>query len=76
MTMWLSSGCDGATNPTHDGRQAFTVRDNDVAAIESGYHPVVGATGHSLYDLWVTAVRGRQMISAFDPQQAWVQTGR
>jgi 5-deoxy-glucuronate isomerase len=59
-----------------DGQQAFTVRDNDVAAIRSGYHPVVGAPGYSLYYLWVMAGRGRQMIPAFDPQHAWVQTGR
>jgi 5-deoxy-glucuronate isomerase len=59
-----------------DGQQAFTVRDNDVAAIKSGYHPVVGAPGYSLYYLWVMAGRGRQMIPALDPQHAWVQTGQ
>lgn len=59
-----------------DRQQAFTVRDNDVAAIKSGYHPVVGAPGYSLYYLWVMAGRGRQMIPALDPQHAWVQTGR
>ncbi|HEX7106803.1 MAG TPA: 5-deoxy-glucuronate isomerase [Acidothermaceae bacterium] len=55
---------------------AFTVRDNDAAAIKSGYHPVVGAPGYSLYYLWVMAGRGRQMIPAFDPRHAWVQAGR
>jgi 5-deoxy-glucuronate isomerase len=59
-----------------DGQQVFTVRDNDVAAIKSGYHPVVGAPGYSLYYLWVMAGQGRQMIPALDPQHAWVQTGR
>lgn len=55
--------------------QTFTVRDNDVAAIRSGYHPVVGAPGYSLYYLWVMAGRGRDMIPALDPQHAWVQQG-
>jgi len=55
--------------------QTFTVRDNDVAAIKSGYHPVVGAPGYSLYYLWVMAGRGRDMIPALDPQHAWVQQG-
>jgi 5-deoxy-glucuronate isomerase len=59
-----------------NGQKAFPVRDNDVAAIKSGYHPVVGAPGYSLYYLWVMAGRGRQMIPALDPQHAWVQTGR
>lgn len=62
----------------YDGERedAFVVRDNDVAAIKSGYHPVVGAPGYSLYYLWVMAGKGRQMIPALDPQHAWVQTGR
>lgn len=62
----------------YDGerKDAFMVRDNDVAAIKSGYHPVVGAPGYSLYYLWVMAGNGRQMIPALDPQHAWVQTAR
>jgi 5-deoxy-glucuronate isomerase len=59
-----------------DGERSFVVHDNDVAAIKSGYHPVVGAPGYSLYYLWVMAGTGRQMIPALDPQHAWVQTGR
>ncbi len=59
-----------------DRSDAFMVRDNDVAAIKSGYHPVVGAPGYSLYYLWVMAGNGRQMIPALDPRHAWVQTGR
>lgn len=58
-----------------DREDAFMVRDNDVAAIKSGYHPVVGAPGYSLYYLWVMAGNGRQMIPALDPQHAWVQGG-
>lgn len=56
-----------------DGEQLCTVRDGDVAAIPSGYHPVVAAPGYSLYYLWVMAGQGRQMAPFFDPQHAWVQ---
>ena len=59
-----------------DHEDAFMVHDNDVAAIKSGYHPVVGAPGYSLYYLWVMAGNGRQMIPALDPRHAWVQVGR
>lgn len=56
-------------------QEAFTVRDNDVAVIRSGYHPVVAAPGYALYYLWVMAGDGRQMIPYFDPAHAWVQGG-
>lgn len=56
--------------------EAFTVRDNDAAAIRAGYHPVVAAPGYSLYYLWVMAGEGREMIPHFDPRHAWVQQGR
>lgn len=56
--------------------EAFTVRDNDAAAIRSGYHPVAAAPGYSLYYLWVMAGDGRQMIPHFDPRHSWVQQGR
>jgi 5-deoxy-glucuronate isomerase len=58
------------------GEKAFVVRDGDIAAIRSGYHPVVAAPGYSLYYLWVMAGRGRQMRPALDPAHAWVQLGR
>jgi 5-deoxy-glucuronate isomerase len=58
------------------GEECFTVRDGDVAAIPSGYHPVVAAPGYSLYYLWVMAGEGRQMIPRLDPAHAWVQEGR
>jgi 5-deoxy-glucuronate isomerase len=53
--------------------EAFIVRDNGVALIETGYHPVVAAPGYSLYYLWVMAGDGRQMIPHFDQAHAWVQ---
>jgi 5-deoxy-glucuronate isomerase len=53
--------------------EAVVVRDDDVAVIRSGYHPVVGAPGYSLYYLWIMAGDGRQMIPHFDPAHAWVQ---
>jgi len=55
------------------GTEAFTVRDGDVAAIRSGYHPVVAAPGYALYYLWVMAGEGRQMLPFLDPAHAWVQ---
>jgi 5-deoxy-glucuronate isomerase len=63
---------DGKGDPTDE---VFVVRDGDVAIIKSGYHPVVGAPGYSLYYLWVMAGRGRQMMPALDPRHAWVQEG-
>ena len=60
-----------------DGQEeAFLVRDDDIAAIRAGFHPVVAASGYSLYYLWVMAGEGRVMIPYLDPAHAWVQTGR
>jgi 5-deoxy-glucuronate isomerase len=53
--------------------EAFIVKDDDVAVIRSGYHPVVGAPGYSLYYLWIMAGDGREMIPHVDPAHAWVQ---
>jgi 5-deoxy-glucuronate isomerase len=61
---------DGKSDPADE---VFVVRDGDVAIIKSGYHPVVGAPGYSLYYLWVMAGHGRQMMPALDPRHAWVQ---
>jgi 5-deoxy-glucuronate isomerase len=55
--------------------EAFVVRDDDIAAIRGGYHPVVAASGYSLYYLWVLAGDGRQMIPHLDPAHAWIQQG-
>jgi 5-deoxy-glucuronate isomerase len=53
--------------------RARIVRDGDVVAIPSGYHPVVAAPGYSLYYLWVMAGEGRALAPYFDPRHAWVQ---
>ncbi len=59
-----------------ESSDVFTVRDNDVAVIRSGYHPVVAAPGYSLYYLWVMGGQGRQMIPYLDPAHAWVAEPR
>jgi 5-deoxy-glucuronate isomerase len=53
--------------------RAQIVRDGDVVAIPSGYHPVVTAPGYSLYYLWVMAGEGRDLAPFFDPRHAWIQ---
>lgn len=53
-------------------RSATVVVDGDVAAIPSGYHPVVAAPGYRLYYLWVMAGVGRAMHPHLDPRHAWV----
>jgi 5-deoxy-glucuronate isomerase len=53
--------------------ESFMVRDDDIAVIRRGYHPVVAASGYSLYYLWVMAGEGRVMIPHMDPAHAWVQ---
>ena len=62
-----------------DGERAedtFVVRDDDIAVIRSGFHPVVAASGYELYYLWVMAGEGRVMMPYLDPAHAWVQAGR
>jgi 5-deoxy-glucuronate isomerase len=56
--------------------EAFVVRNDDIAAIRGGFHPVVAASGYALYYLWVMAGEGREPMPFFDPAHAWVQTGR
>ncbi|MGZ4246217.1 MAG: 5-deoxy-glucuronate isomerase [Solirubrobacteraceae bacterium] len=55
--------------------ESFLVRDDDVAVIRSGFHPVAAASGYSLYYLWVMAGEGREMMPYLDPAHAWVQNG-
>ncbi|HET9102632.1 MAG TPA: 5-deoxy-glucuronate isomerase [Solirubrobacteraceae bacterium] len=55
--------------------ESFLVGDDDIAAIRSGFHPVVAASGYTLYYLWVLAGRGREMMPYMDPRHAWVQEG-
>jgi 5-deoxy-glucuronate isomerase len=56
--------------------ETFMVRDNDIAVIRSGFHPVVAASGYELYYLWVMAGEGRVMMPYLDPAHAWVMNGR
>ena len=48
------------------------VRDGDVAAITSGFHPLVAAPGHDLYYLWILAGEQRAMRVFIDPRYRWV----
>ena len=54
-------------------QEAFIVREEDVAVIRTGYHPVVAAPGYSLYYLWVMAGDARLMIPYLDPAHSWIQ---
>jgi 5-deoxy-glucuronate isomerase len=56
--------------------EAFLVRDDDIAVIRTGFHPVVAASGYELYYLWVMAGEGRVMLPYLDPAHAWVMNGR
>ncbi|MBV9817186.1 MAG: 5-deoxy-glucuronate isomerase [Solirubrobacterales bacterium] len=56
-----------------DHEEAFVVHDDDVAAIRAGFHPVVAASGYSLYYLWAMAGEGREMMPYMDPAHVWVQ---
>ena len=53
--------------------RAQIVRDGNVVAIPSGYHPVVAAPGYALYYLWVLAGEGRELVPFFDSRHAWIQ---
>jgi 5-deoxy-glucuronate isomerase len=53
--------------------EAFLVRDDDIAVIRAGFHPVVAASGYALYYLWAMAGEGRVMVPFLDPAHAWVQ---
>jgi 5-deoxy-glucuronate isomerase len=56
--------------------EAFMVRDDDIAVIRRGFHPVVAASGYQLYYLWVMAGDGRVMKPYLDPTHAWVMNRR
>lgn len=56
--------------------ETFMVRDDDIAVIRTGFHPVVAASGYELYYLWVMAGEGRVMMPFLDPAHAWVMKGR
>ncbi len=61
---------------TRDGRrdEALVVRDNEVALIPDGYHPVVAAHGYDCYYLNVLAGSARSMAASDDPDYAWVRS--
>jgi 5-deoxy-glucuronate isomerase len=56
--------------------EAFLVRNDDIAVIRRGFHPVAAPSGYTLYYLWVMAGDGRVMKPYLDPAHAWVQNGR
>jgi 5-deoxy-glucuronate isomerase len=56
--------------------EAFLVRNDDIAVIRRGFHPVAAPSGYTLYYLWVMAGEGRVMKPYLDPAHAWVQSGR
>lgn len=58
-----------------NAEEAFMVRDDDIAVIRKGFHPVVAASGYELYYLWVMAGEGRVMMPYLDPAHAWVMNG-
>ncbi len=51
----------------------FVVRDNSLAKLPLGFHPVVGAPGYSLYYLWILAGEPRNYILHDDPDHKWVK---
>jgi 5-deoxy-glucuronate isomerase len=55
--------------------QSWVVENNDLVVITKGYHPVVAASGHKLYYLWVLAGEKRILIPYDDPQYAWIKEG-
>ena len=60
---------------TSDGEidEAYTLKNNDVAAIPKGYHPVAVAGGYSIYYLWILSGKKRQLAPNDDPKHAWVK---
>jgi len=54
-------------------RQAYIIKDGDVAAIPEGYHPVAAVPGFQVYYLWVMAGSyGRKLIPNDDPNLKWI----
>ncbi len=50
----------------------FTVRDNSISMMPSGYHTVVSAPGYTTYYLWFLAGNQRVQATVDDPQVGWV----
>lgn len=54
-------------------REAYIIKDGDLAAIPVGYHPVVAAPGFQVYYLWVMAgPHGRKSGPNVDPKLQWI----
>lgn len=67
-------GFQSVYKPDGSLNEAYRVQDHDTVAIAEGYHPLVGAPGYSMYYLWTMAGdQGRGLISAMDPDHAWVK---
>ena len=52
---------------------AYVIRDNTVAKLPFGYHPVAAAPGYALYYLWVLAGEPRNYVLHDDPNHTWVK---
>ncbi len=52
---------------------AFAVRENDLAIIPYGYHPVAAPPGYQVYYLWFLAGRTRHLRPKDDPAHAWIR---
>ena len=50
----------------------FTIRDNSIHMMPSGYHTVVSAPGYTTYYLWFLAGNQRTQATVDDPQLGWV----
>ena len=50
----------------------FTIRDNSVHMMASGYHTVVSAPGYTTYYLWFLAGEQRAQAVVDDPALGWV----
>jgi 5-deoxy-glucuronate isomerase len=60
-------------SPERQMDDVHVVRDNSLAKLPFGFHPVVGAPGYSLYYLWILAGEPRNYILYDDPDHKWVK---
>ncbi len=66
-------GLQRVYSPERKSDQVFVVRDNSVAKLPFGYHPVGAAPGYALYYLWILAGEPRNYILRDDPDHKWVK---
>lgn len=62
-------------SPDRGVDEALVIRDNTVAKLPWGYHPVCAAPGYALYYLWILAGEERDLIMFDDPDHRWVKEG-